>query len=317
MPTTRSILPWQLSLMALLGSCTILVSAVRPQMDIAQDSLAADRQVPPTASLAEPPTMVQLSMAHHEGSLAKELQHINDLLDELDSYGEIDVDELEEDVQLLIEKQGDVAAMSHTGQHAYETLEACQRLYGTLTPDEEASLANLIAQRTASRSERPKLLSKLKRKKNKESEAEADEKDAKVKEAEAVASDDDEPSTDAGQPKTYKEDPGMGSKVFKIYSTFMRIYQKFAGARRQINALASFVAMISPEKVKHSCVLKLIFILYTDPEEEDYPYIPRGCGLDTYLDQFAYYGSAAPASTSCLLWSIAFAAWLNMPTLSH
>jgi len=292
-------------------------------MDIASDTLAADHFVQ-EESIAEPPAMVQLAMTHDESSLTRELQHINYLLDQLDDSGEIDVDDLEDDVKLLVEGHGNFASMSPTGKRAYETLEACQRIYTALTPNEAASLASLMAQRTAGGSERPKLLSKFKRKKDKdknddkdkdkESEPEGDDQQSltKSKEAEAAENGDDEASTDAGQPKTYKEDPGMGSKVFKIYSTFMRVYQKFAGARRQINALASFVAMISPEKVKTSCVLKLIFILYTDPEEEDYPYIPRGCGLDTYLDQFAYYGSATQASTCCLLWSIALAAGVSV-----
>mmetsp|Transcript_16956 Transcript_16956/g.39589 ORF Transcript_16956/g.39589 Transcript_16956/m.39589 type:complete len:342 (-) Transcript_16956:172-1197(-) len=322
------------------------VLAVRPQLDVSQGkSLDLDR-------IAENDELLLLDMENLSSEEMAFHTEVGRLHEILDIMGDIDPDILEDDVKNFIEAKGDVTAMTGTGQHTYEALKSLQQLYGALSPEEANSLAGLIVQAHHKKPEwMTKIGNKFKRKKkgnetdvagnatetsessNETSVADnaTDEKRRPSTGNETVASkqkqkqqqpqpgaaavaDDEDDGPVSGQPQEFDKDPGMGSKVFKIYEAMMRTFKKFAGTRRQINALASFVAMIAPDKVKGNCILKLIFILYLDPDEDDYPYLPRKCGIDSYLDTMAYGGSFR-SGVSCLLWLIVLPIALIWPQL--
>lgn len=62
----------------------------------------------------------------------------------------------------------------------------------------------------------------------------------------------------------------------KAWTTYQTVYKTLAPLRGGVgNVAATFAAMgLGPE----NCVLKLAYILYTEDDEDDYPYLPRGCG---------------------------------------
>eukprot|EP00418_Pyrodinium_bahamense_P031333 CAMPEP_0179136942 /NCGR_PEP_ID=MMETSP0796-20121207/65292_1 /TAXON_ID=73915 /ORGANISM="Pyrodinium bahamense, Strain pbaha01" /LENGTH=218 /DNA_ID=CAMNT_0020836073 /DNA_START=156 /DNA_END=809 /DNA_ORIENTATION=- len=71
-----------------------------------------------------------------------------------------------------------------------------------------------------------------------------------------------------------KEQPvGWSSKAWSMYQT---AYETLAPLRGGVgNVAATFGAMgLGPD----NCVLKLAYILYVEDGEDDYPYMPRGCG---------------------------------------
>jgi len=87
------------------------------------------------------------------------------------------------------------------------------------------------------------------------------------------APDDDE--EDPNMPEqNVKEKPEHWSE--KAWKTYQTVYKTLAPLRGGVgNVAATFAAMgLGPE----NCVLKLAYILYSEDDEDDYPYLPRGCG---------------------------------------
>lgn len=83
------------------------------------------------------------------------------------------------------------------------------------------------------------------------------------------------PEEDPNLPEqNVKEQPEHWSE--KAWKTYQTVYKTLAPLRGGVgNVAATFAAMgLGPE----NCVLKLAYILYSEDDEDDYPYLPRGCG---------------------------------------
>lgn len=74
--------------------------------------------------------------------------------------------------------------------------------------------------------------------------------------------------------QSVKEKPKSWTE--KAWKTYQTVYKTLAPIRGGVgNVGATFAAMgLGPE----NCVLKLAYIMYSEDDEDDYPYLPRGCG---------------------------------------
>lgn len=100
------------------------------------------------------------------------------------------------------------------------------------------------------------------------------------------------PEEDPNMPEqNIKEQPEHWSE--KAWKTYQTVYKTLAPIRGGVgNVAATFAAMgLGPE----NCVLKLAYILYSEEDEDDYPYLPRGCG-----DGFNFLMPGAARPHSCL-----------------
>jgi len=79
-------------------------------------------------------------------------------------------------------------------------------------------------------------------------------------------------------PERFKDQPKdwKGTKGKRAWDTFQGAYAKLAPFRGGTgNVIATGAAMIlGPD----SCILKILYSFYSMDGEDDYPYIPRGCG---------------------------------------
>eukprot|EP00403_Amphidinium_massartii_P014208 CAMPEP_0178420026 /NCGR_PEP_ID=MMETSP0689_2-20121128/25917_1 /TAXON_ID=160604 /ORGANISM="Amphidinium massartii, Strain CS-259" /LENGTH=301 /DNA_ID=CAMNT_0020041489 /DNA_START=118 /DNA_END=1019 /DNA_ORIENTATION=- len=245
-------------------TAALLAAAVRPEASASEDPaeaclgcLGADdgvqraeidsRGVSSFASAA-----IGTEAAEEDETYLSDLRALGEHIDEL---GEVSDETLRDDLHVLYSTQGNLSAMSGTGQKVVEVLERSHRLLSTLSAEEADLVVGLMTRQIAESLRRKPSEEKL-------------------------------PDSEEGAPMEIEQKPsGMASKVFYFYQKMMAIYKKFAGTRRNINAVASFVATLNPSMVKDSVLLKIIFILYSDPGEDDYPYVPRKCaGIDTFLE---------------------------------
>lgn len=78
---------------------------------------------------------------------------------------------------------------------------------------------------------------------------------------------------DANEGRRLKERPaGMSLTGWQIYSKAMDTLSGVRG--RTGNVIMSLAGL----GLGDSCITKIVFILYTHEDEDDYPYLPRGCG---------------------------------------
>jgi len=75
-------------------------------------------------------------------------------------------------------------------------------------------------------------------------------------------------------PERYKKKPGSWPST--AWNSYKRAYEKLAPLRGGVgNAVATAAAMfLGPD----SCILKILYVFFSMEGEDDYPYIPRGCG---------------------------------------
>ena len=69
----------------------------------------------------------------------------------------------------------------------------------------------------------------------------------------------------------------FASGTMRTISFISRLLNFIQAARTALNTYLGLVALIAPDLI-NSCVFKLIYIFYREVGEDDWFYIPRGCG---------------------------------------
>ncbi len=72
--------------------------------------------------------------------------------------------------------------------------------------------------------------------------------------------------------------PGaMASGTMRGIGFIAKLLNFIQAARTSLNSYLGLVTLLAPDLV-NTCVFKLIYIFYRDIGEDDWFYIPRGCG---------------------------------------
>jgi hypothetical protein len=75
-------------------------------------------------------------------------------------------------------------------------------------------------------------------------------------------------------PERFKTRPkGWGDRAWDEYEKAAKAMAPFRGARG--NQMATFASLFLGAD---NCILKLMYVFYHEDGEDDYPYVPRGCG---------------------------------------
>jgi len=83
------------------------------------------------------------------------------------------------------------------------------------------------------------------------------------------------------QPDQYvKEKPATWSD--KMWSKYKRAVDFICGGDCRSSLLVNGAASIAAIWIPNNPLLKIIFIMYTNKDEDDYPYLPQGTGIFTY-----------------------------------
>mmetsp|Transcript_7532 Transcript_7532/g.13584 ORF Transcript_7532/g.13584 Transcript_7532/m.13584 type:complete len:314 (+) Transcript_7532:107-1048(+) len=294
------------SLLLWLGLKALVVEAVRPiEKGLASEAPSGVDVVP--AAIEGNPLLLQsaevdsrgmstfpvlpsseLSVSEEEDVAAVEAA-LSRMEEHLEQLGNLSEHSFKEDLELLARSNGNLSTMTSTGQHLLGVLEETQAAWARLKPEEAHQVESLLARKHFGN---PK----------------------KNKKKLEVDDEDENHERQDGEPEVVTQEKSkMSSTGFKIYKGLIWAYEKLAGTRRNINAIASFAAMLNKDLVKDSIVLKLIFLLYTDPLEDDYPYIPRNCGaFDSFMEVMAGRSPRLQPSSWLVVLSLAYTFyWVN------
>jgi len=266
------------ALLLWLGPRALVVEGVRPEPSALEGNPALLQSAEvDSKGMSTFPVLPSSELAlAEEQDLAAGEEALSCMHAHLEKLGLLTAHSFQEDIELLNNASGNLSAMGDSGRHLVRVLETSQAAWATLKPEEASYVTSLLA------------------------------RDQFRKPAQ------DEDFEDGAPPELKQEDTGMSSYAWKAYTGILKVFDKLKGTRRNVNAVVSFVSMMNPDLVKDSIVLKLLFLLYTDPIEDDYPYVPRNVGgFDTFLETMAGNSPRVQPSSWLALLSVGYTfSWL-------